>query len=142
MKLPSLEEVMFSLKCYAGTISALCLLGIMPAVHSFEMLALSLFPVAFVTGIFLARPTTASKAMAKRRDDPLADDALKDLRVGTDIAELQRARRHLPVADAAIQPVLRGQAARERAVVALVGIRRTFFPDAQAYRPLMAVQEG
>ncbi len=100
--------------------------------------------------------------------------------MGKDIAELQRARRHLPVADAAIQPVLRGlaesfrqrlsgrhgerpaallthidralqsvcatpdsgQAARERAVVALVGIRRAFFPDAQAYRPLMAVQEG
>ncbi|AKQ55426.1 FUSC family protein [Bordetella hinzii] len=261
---------------YSIPLSALYLLGIMPAVHSFEMLALSLFPVAFVTGIFLARPTTAAKAMAvffgltgtlalhdtntadlvsfldttlaqcigvalaaiiaavfrtvsvewsarrlqsanwkelaalagahrvvgrqafaarlldrigllqprlamaKRRDDQLADDALKDLRVGKDIAELQRARRHLPVADAAIQPVLRGlaecfrqrlsgqdgerspallthidralqsvcatpdsgQAARERAVVALVGIRRAFFPDAQAYRPLMAVQEG
>nr|WP_269447133.1 FUSC family protein [Bordetella parapertussis] len=111
-------------------------------------------------------------ALSKRRDDQLADDALQDLRVGKDIAELQRARRHLPMADPAIQPVLRtlaglfrkrpgrlggerpaellqtidralysvsntpvAHAARERAVVALVGLRRAFFPEAAAYRP-------
>src|SRR5690606_40647904 len=49
-------------------------------------------------------------ALAKRADDQLAADALKDLRVGNDIAELQRARRLLPAADAAIRPVLRGLA--------------------------------
>ncbi|CCN20485.1 putative membrane protein [Bordetella bronchiseptica MO211] len=253
---------------YSIPLSALYLLGIMPALHSFEMLALAIFPVAFVTGVYIARPTTTGKAMAvffglsgtlalqdthaadlvsfvdtivaqiigvavaaiiaavfrtvsaewsarriqaanwkelaalagagraparldftarmldrigllqprlalsKRRDDQLADDALQDLRVGKDIAELQRARRHLPMADPAIQPVLRtlaglfrkrpgrlggerpaellqtidralysvsntpvAHAARERAVVALVGLRRAFFPEAAAYRP-------
>ncbi|OZI44910.1 fusaric acid resistance protein [Bordetella genomosp. 5] len=284
---------------YSIPLSALYLLGIMPAVHSFEMLALTLFPVAFVTGVYIMRPASTGKAMAvffgltgtlalhdtntadlvsfldtvvaqcigvamaaliaalfrsvsveasarriqaanwrelialagnrrvpgrqayasrmldrigllqprlalsKRADDQLADDALKDLRVGKDIAELQRARRHLPVADVAIQPVLDGlgnffrernagrrgtrtpelldridQALasvcasanhsegpradapgtdaprtggprmggprtggprtggpRERAVVALVGIRRALFPDAEDYRP-------
>ncbi|MGU9991205.1 FUSC family protein [Bordetella avium] len=251
-------------------LSALYLLGIMPALHSFEMLALTLFPVAFVVGILLTRPASVGKAMAvffglsgtlalhdthtadivsfldttlaqcigvalaaiitaifrsvsvewsarrlqsanwkelatlargqrvlnrqafaarlldrigllqprlaitQRQDDQFASDALKDLRVGKDIAELQRARPHMPVADAAIEPVLRGLAdcfearlagkskahpadllaridralqsvcatpdagetARERAVVALVGIRRAFYPDAQVYRPV------
>ncbi|MDQ8031203.1 MAG: FUSC family protein [Bordetella sp.] len=253
---------------YSIPLSALYLLGIMPAVHSFEMLALSLLPVAFFTGVYIMRPATTGKAMAvffgltgtlalhdtntadlvsfidtvlaqcigvalaaliaalfrtlsvevsarriqaanwrelialagnrrvpgrqayatrmldrigllqprlaisKRADDQLADDALKDLRVGKDIAELQRARRHLPVADAAIQPVLtglgdffrerlagrRGERSpqlleridralasvcasgdsaggpRERAVVALVGIRRALYPDADDFR--------
>ncbi|ARP95444.1 FUSC family protein [Bordetella genomosp. 13] len=194
---------------YSIPLSALYLLGILPAVHSFEMLALTLFPVAFVLGALIARPEytlqgmallfgvtgtlalhdtntadlvsfldatvgqilgvataaivaaifrTASAdwsarriqaanwdelaelaaspkarsdrdayayasrlldrigllqprlAMATRRDDLLAADALKDLRVGKDIVELQHARRQLPVADAAIQQVLRALA--------------------------------
>jgi len=111
-------------------------------------------------------------ALAKRADDLIAADALKDLRVGRDIAELQRARRHLPMADASIAPVLdslarffrerstrRGGgktaemlaqidralasvsatpgtiAARDRAMVALVGLRRAFFPEAADYQP-------
>ena len=92
--------------------------------------------------------------------------------MGRDITELQRARRHLPMADATIAPLLdslaqffrqrsawRGAdktpdmlaqidralasvtatpgtvAARDRAVVALVGLRRAFFPDAADYQP-------
>lgn len=253
---------------YSIPLSALYLLGIMPAIHSFEMLALAMLPTAFVIGIFIARPTSAGKAMAmlfgflgtmalqdthtadlvsfldtqvaqcmgvaaaaiiaaifrtvsadwsarriqaanwhelamlassprtparhtyaarmldrigllqprlalaKRPDDLVAADALKDLRVGRDITELQRARRHLPMADATIAPLLdslaqffrqrsawRGAdktpdmlaqidralasvtatpgtvAARDRAVVALVGLRRAFFPDAADYQP-------
>ncbi len=260
---------------YSIPLSALYLLGIMPAIHSFEMLALSMLPAAFVLGIFIARPETAGKAMAmlfgflgtmalhdtntadvvsfidtqtaqiigvgtaaviaaifrtvsadwsarriqaanwkelaslaasaraparhtyaarmldrigllqprlalaKRPDDLLAADALKDLRVGRDITELQRARRHLAVADAAIAPVLSGLAqffrarstwrggekpenllaqidralssvsaaqaggaARDRAVVALVGIRRAFYPDAPGYQPAHPAMEG
>lgn len=256
-------------------LSALYLLGIMPAIHSFEMLALSMLPTAFVLGIFIARPASAGKAMAmlfgflgtmalqdtntadvvsfidtqvaqcigvataaiiaaifrtvsadwsarriqaanwkelaalassprapsrhtyaarmldrigllqprlalaKRPDDLVAADALKDLRVGRDITELQRARRHLPMAEPTIQPVLnslaqffrirssgrthektpeflaqidralasvaatpQGAAARERAVVALVGIRRAFFPDAPDYQPAHPTLEG
>ena len=253
---------------YSIPLSALYLLGIMPAIHSFEMLALAMLPTAFVLGIFIARPASTGKAMAvlfgflgtmalqdthtadlvsfidtqvaqcmgvataaiiaaifrtvsadwsarriqaanwnelatlasspraparhtyaarmldrigllqprlamaKRPDDLVAADALKDLRVGRDITELQRARRHLPMADATIAPVLdslarffrqrsawRGGdkapemlaqidralasvsatpgtvAARDRAVVALVGLRRAFFPDAADYQP-------
>ncbi|MGE8656495.1 MAG: FUSC family protein [Achromobacter sp.] len=253
---------------YSIPLSALYLLGIMPAIHSFEMLALAMLPTAFVLGIFIARPASTGKAMAvlfgflgtmalqdthaadlvsfidtqvaqclgvataaiiaaifrtvsadwsarriqaanwnelatlasspraparhtyaarmldrigllqprlalaKRPDDLVAADALKDLRVGRDIAELQRARRHLPMADASIAPVLdslaqffrarsawRGGdktpqllaqidralasvsatpgtvAARDRAVVALVGLRRAFFPEAADYQP-------
>ena len=253
---------------YSIPLSALYLLGIMPAIHSFEMLALAMLPTAFVLGIFIARPASTGKAMAvlfgflgtmalqdthtadlvsfidtqvaqcmgvataaiiaaifrtvsadwsarriqaanwnelatlasspraparhtyaarmldrigllqprlalaKRPDDLVAADALKDLRVGRDITELQRARRHLPMADATIAPLLdslarffrqrsawRGAdktpdmlaqidralasvtatpgtvAARDRAVVALVGLRRAFFPDAADYQP-------
>jgi len=260
---------------YSIPLSALYLLGIMPAIHSFEMLALSMLPTAFVLGIFIARPASAGKAMAmlfgflgtmalqdtntadvvsfidtqvaqcmgvataaiiaaifrtvsadwsarriqaanwkelatlassprapsrhtytarmldrigllqprlalaKRPDDLVAADALKDLRVGRDITELQRARRHLPMADPTIQPVLdslaqffrirsserahdkppefltqidralasvaatpQGPTARDRAVVALVGIRRAFFPDAPDYQPAHRAMEG
>jgi uncharacterized membrane protein YccC len=248
---------------YSIPVSALYLLGILPAVHSFEMLALTILPTVFVLGVFIARPATAGQAMAfvfgflgtlalhdtntadlvsfldgqiaqnfgvgmaaviaailrsvnvdwsARRiqaanwkdlaalceavrppawhsyaarmldrvgllqarlaqlKTPLghvASDALKDLRVGRDLAELQRVRRHLPEADAAIRPVLASAAhffrrraegepapvpeplrvqlddalrkvaaapgravAREHAVVALVGLRRAFFPEA------------
>ncbi|SAI55052.1 multidrug efflux protein [Bordetella ansorpii] len=252
---------------YSIPLSAIYLLVVMPAVHSFEMLALALFPVAFVMGTLISQPKytlpgmallfgvtgtlalhdtntadvvsfidstvaqvlgvataaivaaifrTASAdwsarriqtanwdelaelagsskarssseayayasrildrvgllqprlAMATRRDDLLAADALKDLRVGKDIIELQRARGQLPVADAAIQRVLRGLAvffgrrasgrredpqllesidralagvtatggadqARSRAAVALVGIRRALYPQADGY---------
>ena len=260
---------------YSIPLSALYLLGIMPAIHSFEMLALSMLPTAFVLGIFIARPASTGKAMAmlfgflgtmalqdtntadivsfidtqvaqcmgvataaiiaaifrtvsadwsarriqaanwkelatlassprapsrhtytarmldrigllqprlalaERPDDLVAADALKDLRVGRDITELQRARRHLPMAEATIQPVLnslaqffrarsawrvgektpeflaqidralssvaaspQGLAARDRAVVALVGIRRAFFPDAPDYQPAHPTREG
>lgn len=253
---------------YSIPISALYLLGILPAVHSFEMLALTIMPIALVLGALLPRPAYTLKAMAllfgflgtlalhdtntadfvsfidtmtaqimgvataaiiaaifrtisadqsarriqaanwkelaalasanrapprsaytqrmldrigmlqprlslvKRADDHLADDALKDLRIGSDIAELQRARRILPVIDPILQPVLKGLAdlfrqrsthhrqasafpnlldnidralaritaspgvlaARERAVVALVGIRRALFPEAPDYQ--------
>lgn len=260
---------------YSIPLSALYLLGIMPAIHSFEMLALSLLPVAFVLGILIARPASTGKgmamlfgllgtmalqdtntanvvsfidtqlaqclgvataaiiaaifrtvsadwsarriqaanwkelaslagsarapsrhtytarmldrigllqprlALAKRPDDLVAADALKDLRVGRDITELQRARRHLPMAEPTIQPVLeslaqffrvrssgrvqektpeflrqidralssvaatpQGPSARDRAVVALVGIRRAFFPDAPDYQPAHPTLEG
>jgi len=260
---------------YSIPLSALYLLGIMPAIHSFEMLALAMLPTAFVLGIFIARPASAGKAMAmlfgflgtmalqdtntadvvsfidtqvaqcmgvataaiiaaifrtvsadwsarriqaanwkelatlassprapsrhtytarmldrigllqprlalaQRPDDLVAADALKDLRVGRDITELQRARRHLPMAEPTIQPVLnslaqffrarsswrigektpeflaqidralssvaatpQGLAARDRAVVALVGIRRAFFPDAPDYQPAHPTLEG
>ena len=260
---------------YSIPLSALYLLGIMPAIHSFEMLALAMLPTAFVLGIFIARPASAGKAMAmlfgflgtmalqdtntadvvsfidtqvaqcmgvataaiiaaifrtvsadwsarriqaanwkelatlacsprapsrhtytarmldrigllqprlalaQRPDDLVAADALKDLRVGRDITELQRARRHLPMAEPTLQPVLDslaqffrarsawrvgdktpaflaqidralasvaatppGLAARERAVVALVGIRRAFFPDAPDYQPAHPTLEG
>jgi uncharacterized membrane protein YccC len=260
---------------YSIPLSALYLLGIMPAIHSFEMLALAMLPTAFVLGIFIARPASTGKAMAmlfgflgtmalqdthtadvvsfidtqvaqcmgvataaiiaavfrtvsadwsarriqaanwkelatlagsprapsrhtytarmldrigllqprlalsQRPDDLVAADALKDLRVGRDITELQRARRHLPMADTTIQPVLnslaqffrarsawrvgektpeflaqidralssvaatpQGLAARDRAVVALVGIRRAFFPDAPDYQPAHPTMEG
>jgi len=254
---------------YSIPLSALYLLGIMPAIHSFEMLALSILPVALLLGALIPRPEYTGKAMAllfgflgtlalhdtntadlvsfidtmvaqiigvataaliaaifrtisadqsarriqaanwkelaalagasrapsrsayslrmldrigllqprlalaKRSDDKLAADALKDLRVGNDIAELQRARRILPAAETAIGPVLRGLAgffrqrptglrgmagypglladidralarvmaapgalaARDRAVVALVGIRRALFPEAPDYQP-------
>ncbi|CAB3690261.1 FUSC family protein [Achromobacter piechaudii] len=260
---------------YSIPLSALYLLGIMPAIHSFEMLALAMLPTAFVLGIFIARPASAGKAMAmlfgflgtmalqdtntadivsfidtqvaqcmgvataaiiaaifrtvsadwsarriqaanwkelatlassprapsrhtytarmldrigllqprlalaQRPDDLVAADALKDLRVGRDITELQRARRHLPMAEPTIQRVLdslaqffrarsawrvgdktpeflaqidralssvaatpAGAAARDRAVVALVGIRRAFFPDAPDYQPAHPAMEG
>lgn len=260
---------------YSIPLSALYLLGIMPAIHSFEMLALSMLPTAFVLGVFIARPASTGKgmamlfgflgtmalqdtntadivsfidtqvaqcmgvataaiiaaifrtvsadwsarriqaanwkelatlassprapsrhtyaarmldrigllqprlALAKRPDDLVAADALKDLRVGRDITELQRARRHLPMAEPTILPVLnslaqffrarsswrigektpeflaqidralssvaatpQGLAARDRAVVALVGIRRAFFPDAPDYQPAHPTREG
>lgn len=256
---------------YSIPLSALYLLGILPAVHSFEMLVLVMAPVALALGIMLPRPAYTGKAMAllfgflgtlamldtntadlvsfidtttaqiigvataaiiaaifrtisaergarriqianwkelaalanasqvpsrsayasrmldrigmlqprlslaKRADDHLADDALKDLRIGNDIAELQRARRILPTIDSSVRPVLKelgdffrqrptsqrkasdfpdlldhidralarataspgALMTRERAVVALVGIRRALFPDAPDYQPLV-----
>jgi uncharacterized membrane protein YccC len=187
-------------------ISAIYLLGILPAVHTFEMLAMVMFPVCFVCGVYIARPATAGQAMAvffgfsgtlalhdtntadlvsfadtmiaqvigvgaaavaaallrrisaefsARRiqaanwrelsnmaasnhapaedsyavrmldrigllhsrlavrgenDEQVEDDTLMDIRVGNDITALQRARRQLPIADAAIRPVLRSLA--------------------------------
>jgi uncharacterized membrane protein YccC len=44
--------------------SALYLLVILPAVHSFEMLVLVIAPLFLTLGIFVARPATAGKAMA------------------------------------------------------------------------------
>jgi uncharacterized membrane protein YccC len=247
-------------------LSAIYLLGVLPAVHSFEMVALAMFPVCFVCGVYIARPASTGKAMAvffgfsgtlalhdtntadlvsfldtmiaqiigvgaaaivaallrkisaeysarriqaanwrelaqlavadrppagdshtvrmldrigllyarlavRGRDEtPIEEDTLFDLRVGNEIVELQRARREMPGADAAIQPVLaclgewfrgrlRGRAAmpeiflprldqalarinaapagaaRERAIVALVGLRRGLFPRASDYVP-------
>ncbi|RAP65128.1 fusaric acid resistance protein [Achromobacter sp. HZ01] len=260
---------------YSIPLSALYLLGIMPAIHSFEMLVLAMLPTAFVLGVYISRPATVGKAMAfvfgfvgtlalqdthtadivsfidaqiaqnigvataaivaalfrtvsadrsarriqaanwkeleilasspraperhtyaarmldrigllqprlalaKRPDDVVAADALKDLRVGRDITELQRVRRHLPMAEATIAPLLASLAgffrarqawqpgqktpeflaqidralssvastaqhegARARAVVALVGIRRAFFPDAPDYQPPHPTLEG
>ncbi|ANN72581.1 FUSC family protein [Bordetella bronchialis] len=250
-------------------ISAIYLLAVLPAVHSFEMVALAMFPVCFVCGVYIARPAHMGKAMAvffgisgtlalhdtntadivsfadtmiaqiigvgsaavvaallrrisaeysarriqaanwrelafmasadrppagnsytvrmldrigllhtrlavRGRDEaPVEEDTLLDLRIGNEIAELQRARRELPVADAAIRPVLsclgdwfrariRGNGAipevflprldqalsrvnaapagtaRERAIVALVGLRRGLFPQASDYAPVLA----
>ncbi|OZI19150.1 fusaric acid resistance protein [Bordetella genomosp. 9] len=247
-------------------LSALYLLVVLPAVHSFEMVALAMFPVCFACGVYIARPAHTGKAMAvffgfsgtlalhdtntadlvsfmdtmiaqiigvgsaavvaallrrisgeysarriqaanwrelaamaaadrppagdsytvrmldrigllytrmaarSSNDTPVEEDTLLDLRVGNEIAELQRARRELPVADAAIRPVLsclaewfrgriRGRgampdtflprldqalarvngapagSARERAIVALVGLRRGLFPQASDYVP-------
>ncbi|AOB31676.1 fusaric acid resistance protein [Bordetella sp. H567] len=250
-------------------LSALYLLGVLPALHSFEMVAMAMFPVCFLCGIYIARPASMGKAMAvffgfsgtlalhdtntadlvsfldtmiaqivgvgsaavvaallrristeyssrriqaanwreladmatadrppvgnshtvrmldriglvytrlavpAQNDTPVTEDTLLDLRVGNEIAELQRARRGLPVADAAIRPVLsclgewfRGRIrgrdampdvflprldhalsrvnatpagpARERAIVALVGLRRGLFPQASDYMPALA----
>lgn len=45
-------------------VSALYLLWILPAVHSFESMALSIFPLLFILGIYLARPAHGLKAIA------------------------------------------------------------------------------
>jgi uncharacterized membrane protein YccC len=45
-------------------LSALYLLVVLPAVHSFEMLALASAPAFLVLGIYTARPATAGQAMA------------------------------------------------------------------------------
>lgn len=45
-------------------LSALYLLAIIPALHSFEMVAMAIFPVAFVMGVLIARPAYTLKAMA------------------------------------------------------------------------------
>jgi uncharacterized membrane protein YccC len=45
-------------------ISAFYLLGVLPAVHSFEMLALTTAPAFLVLGVYIGRPATAGKAMA------------------------------------------------------------------------------
>jgi uncharacterized membrane protein YccC len=45
-------------------VSALYLLVILPSIHSFEMLALTIFPLAFLSGILLMRPAISLKAMA------------------------------------------------------------------------------
>src|SRR3546814_18277518 len=49
---------------YSIPLSALYLLGIMPAIHSFEMLALSILPVALALGALIPRPAHTGKAMA------------------------------------------------------------------------------
>lgn len=49
---------------FSMPLSAVYLLGIMPAVHSFEMVAMTIFPVAFVMGIMIARPAYTLKGMA------------------------------------------------------------------------------
>jgi uncharacterized membrane protein YccC len=185
-------------------VSAVYLLGILPALHSFEMLALGIFPVTFLLAALSLRPALSLKAMAMlfgvlgalalqdshasdvvsfidsmlaqlagtaaaaiitaifrsisadraarriqaanwkdlavlalrgrrsgagaytsrmldrigllqprlalatRADDLIAEDALLDLRIGNDIVSLQRARRHLPMADPAIRQLLAG----------------------------------
>ena len=107
----------------------------------------------------------------------MAADALRTC-AGRDITELQRARRHLPMAEPVLRPcstdwratsaIARPGAAarrrrnswrrstarwpawrarlpagaRDRAVVALVGIRRAFFPDAPEYQPAHPHLEG
>lgn len=250
-------------------ISAVYLLGILPALHSFEMVAMAMFPVCFLCGVYIARPASTGKAMAvffgfsgtlalhdtntadlvsfldtmiaqivgvgsaavvaallrrisaeysarriqaanwrelahmatadrppagnsytvrmldrigllytrlaarSRHESTVEEDTLLDLRVGNEIAELQRARGELPIADAAIRRVLsclgawfRGRiagrdampdaflprldqalsrvnaapagTARERAIVALVGLRRGLFPQASDYVPALA----
>lgn len=45
-------------------LSALYLLAVMPAVHSFEMLALVTAPAFLLLGLYTARPSTAGQAMA------------------------------------------------------------------------------
>ncbi|MES2264012.1 MAG: FUSC family protein [Pseudomonadota bacterium] len=45
-------------------LSALYILGVLPAVHSFEMLALTIAPVFLVAGVYAARPSTGGPAMA------------------------------------------------------------------------------
>jgi uncharacterized membrane protein YccC len=206
-------------------ISAVYLLGILPAVHSFEMLAMAMFPVCFVCGVYIARPASTGKAIAvffgfsgtlalhdtntadlvsfvdtmiaqivgvgmaaivaallrrisaefsARRiqaanwrelaamaaargapaqgdyavrmldrigllasrltvrgehDDQVEDDTLSDLRVGNEIVQLQRARRELPVADAAIRPVLDSLAQWFRGRTAGAGGKPAFLPQ-------------
>jgi uncharacterized membrane protein YccC len=48
---------------YSIPVSALYLLGILPAVHSFEMFMLVLFPLFLVLGVLVARPSTFGRAM-------------------------------------------------------------------------------
>ncbi len=45
-------------------LSALYILGVLPAVHSFEMLLLTIAPVFLVAGAYAARPSTGGQAMA------------------------------------------------------------------------------
>lgn len=45
-------------------LSAVYLLVVLPAVHSFEMVALSIFPTALICGIYMARPATMLKSIA------------------------------------------------------------------------------
>ncbi|HEY0062532.1 MAG TPA: FUSC family protein [Telluria sp.] len=45
-------------------VGGLYILGILPAVHSYEMLVLSMAPVFLVAGAFMPRPATAGKALA------------------------------------------------------------------------------
>src|SRR5690606_31435752 len=49
---------------YSIPLSAIYLLGILPAVHSFEMLALTMAPVTLGLGSLLLRPAYLLKAMA------------------------------------------------------------------------------
>jgi len=49
---------------YSMPLSALYLLGIMPAVHHFETLALAILPVALILGVVIARPATMGQGMA------------------------------------------------------------------------------
>jgi uncharacterized membrane protein YccC len=48
---------------YSIPVSALYLLGILPAVHSFETFMLVLFPLFLVLGVLVARPSTFGRAM-------------------------------------------------------------------------------
>jgi uncharacterized membrane protein YccC len=48
---------------YSIPVSALYLLGILPAVHSFEMLVLVCAPVFLLLGVWVARPATFGRAM-------------------------------------------------------------------------------
>src|SRR5690606_30238368 len=49
---------------YSVPISALYLLVILPAVHSFEMLVMAMAPVTLILGCFIPRPAYTGKAMA------------------------------------------------------------------------------
>lgn len=49
---------------YSIPVSALYLLVVLPAIHSFEMLVLVTAPLFLLLGVFIARPATTGKAMA------------------------------------------------------------------------------
>jgi uncharacterized membrane protein YccC len=49
---------------YSIPLSAVYLLVVLPAVHSFEMVALTMFPVCFVCGVYIARPASTAKGLA------------------------------------------------------------------------------
>jgi uncharacterized membrane protein YccC len=48
---------------YSIPVSALYVLGILPAIHSFEMLALACAPTFLLVGVWIARPSTFGRAM-------------------------------------------------------------------------------
>jgi uncharacterized membrane protein YccC len=48
---------------YSIPVSALYILGILPAIHSFEMLALVCAPTFLLVGVWIARPSTFGRAM-------------------------------------------------------------------------------
>lgn len=49
---------------YSMPLSALYLLGIIPAIHHFETLALAIMPTALILGVVIARPATMGQGMA------------------------------------------------------------------------------